>query len=279
MKQVSRRDLAALVGVGVLASACGTLKPSSEETSPNAGPRRARRRDRHQGRAGRGRGDGPAAEADRADAVLRRTRLQPGDPGARRRSTRSRRIKGVDAVETFAMGSFFVAETEVTYAAVNPATFRRFTPPGHRPDPGGLGAGRRWRDRRRPADRQATGADGRLHPARQRDRRRPDPRRRLRADPRTRPWRAASNAVVNYKWIEPLGMQPDNAMLIAMGSRSPQSILKEVKKYAGPKASVLILGPNFDIGVTQTALPDRWLGGQGGRLVQLHRQPRRHRQP
>ena len=28
------------------------------------------------------------------------------------------------------MGSFFVAETEVTYAAVNPATFRRFTPPG-----------------------------------------------------------------------------------------------------------------------------------------------------
>ena len=39
-------------------------------------------------------------------------------------------IKGVDAVEKISMGSFYVGEQEVTYAAVNPSTFWRFTPPG-----------------------------------------------------------------------------------------------------------------------------------------------------
>ena len=37
MKQVSRRDFAALVGVGLLVSACGTLKPSSEQTATSGG--------------------------------------------------------------------------------------------------------------------------------------------------------------------------------------------------------------------------------------------------
>ena len=49
-------------------------------------------------------------------------------------------------------------------------------------------------------------------------------------------------------------MHKDNAMIVWMGSRSPQSILKRLQKYAGSKASVQILGPNLDIGVTQTAL-------------------------
>jgi len=39
-------------------------------------------------------------------------------------------IKGVDAVEPMSMGSFFVAERQVTYAAVHPDTFRRFASPG-----------------------------------------------------------------------------------------------------------------------------------------------------
>ena len=39
-------------------------------------------------------------------------------------------IKDVSRVEPISMGSFFADDREVTYAAVDPATFRRFTTPG-----------------------------------------------------------------------------------------------------------------------------------------------------
>ena len=84
---------------------------------------------------------------------------------------------------------------------------------------------------------------------------------------------------MNYKWIEPLGMRRTTRCSSGWASPSPQSILKELKKYAGPKASVLILGPNLDIGVTQTAL---LTGGSVAGAVgsfSYTRQPRRHRQP
>ena len=48
-------------------------------------------------------------------------------------------------------------------------------------------------------------------------------------------------------------MREHNAMLVAMGSRSPQDIRKQLKQYAGTKASVQILGPDLDINATQTA--------------------------
>ena len=61
------------------------------------------------------------------------------------------------------------------------------------------------------------------------------------------------NAVVNYKWADKLGMRKDNALLVSMGVTSPQSIRKQLQKYAGTKASVQILGPDLDIHATQTA--------------------------
>jgi hypothetical protein len=61
------------------------------------------------------------------------------------------------------------------------------------------------------------------------------------------------NAVVNYKWADKLGMRKDNAMLISMGETSPQSIRKQLQRYAGSKASVQILGPDLDLGASQTA--------------------------
>ena len=61
------------------------------------------------------------------------------------------------------------------------------------------------------------------------------------------------DAVVNYKWAEELGMRTDNALLLAMGATSPQSIRKQLQGYAGGKASVQILGPDLDINATQTA--------------------------
>ena len=52
-----------------------------------------------------------------------------------------KKIKGVTTVEPLSMGQFFVDEQEVTYAAVHPDTFRRFTPPERRrPRPCGTGS-------------------------------------------------------------------------------------------------------------------------------------------
>jgi hypothetical protein len=61
------------------------------------------------------------------------------------------------------------------------------------------------------------------------------------------------DAVVNYKWADRLGMQKDNAIIVAMDATSPQSIRKQLQKYAGTKASVQILGPDLDLKATQTA--------------------------
>ena len=253
MKQVSRRDFAALVGVGALATACGTLKPSSEQTAPDQG-----------GAQDPGTGTGTKATPVRTDVsidpppkltapllisdilIYSQNSLEPAT------IEKIKAIKGIGAVEVISMGSFFVAEQEVTYAAVDPATFRRFTPQGtaqtqavwNRVAGGEIAVdppiakrleqkdGYMRLGNESDADRVHIGAYAQIL----------DPTRAKRID-----------AVVNYKWVEPLGMRKDNALIIGMGAPSPQSVMKELKKLVGNKASVQILGPNFDIGVTQTA--------------------------
>ena len=163
-----------------------------------------------------------------------------------------KKIKGVTSVETFSMGSFFVDDQEVTYGAVNPATFRRVTPPGTAQTTAV------W-------DRVAAGEIA-VEPAMGRKLQAKDGYMRLGNESASKrihigayaeilPPTVAKriNAVVNYKWADKLGMHKDNAMLISMGSTSPQSVRKELKKYAGTKASVQILGPDLDLGATQTA--------------------------
>ena len=114
----------------------------------------------------------------------------------------------VSSVEPFSMGSFYVDEQEVTYAAVNPATFRRLTPQGTAQTAGRLGPGGRRGDRGQPGDRQEARHQGRLPQARQRVRR----HRRVHIgayaqilDPT---YAHQIDAVVNSKWVKPLGMQP-----------------------------------------------------------------------
>jgi hypothetical protein len=165
-------------------------------------------------------------------------------------------------VEPISMGSFFVDEQEFTYAAVDPATFRRFTPPGTAQTQAV------W-------DRVA-GGEVAVNPAIAKD---------LHADkgyfklgneaasPTVHIGAYAQildptyarqiDAVVNEKWGEKLGRVKDNALIVSMGSPSPQSILKQLKKEAGSKASVQILGPNFDTGVQTAVLT----GGSVARAV------------
>ena len=150
------------------------------------------------------------------------------------------------------MGTFFVDEQEVTYAAVDPSTFWRFTPPGTAQTPDVWKRVAKGEIAVEPAiGRKVEKENGFMEVGNESDAQSIhigayaeilDPSKAKRID-----------AVVNEKWAEKLGMRKDNAMLVAMGSRSPQSIRKQLQKYAGDKASVQILGPDLDINATQTA--------------------------
>jgi hypothetical protein len=161
-------------------------------------------------------------------------------------------VKGVEAVEPISMGSFFVEAREVTYAAVNPDTFRRFASPGTAQTQGV------W-------DRVA-GGEIAVEPAIGRQLQRKDGYMRLgnEASADTAHIGAYAkvlnslgasriDAVVNYKWADKLNMRKDNAMIVALGEASPASVMKQLKKYAGEDAQIEILAQNPDLSAIQTA--------------------------
>ncbi len=260
MKQVSRRDFATVVGVGLLVSACGNLKQGSDDPTKASD--------------GVGGQKGSSAKPISNDVAIdpppkltdpllsSDVLVYSQDSLDKDTIEKIKAIKGVDAVETISMGSFFVAEQEVTYAAVNPETFRRFTPPGTAQTQGvwdRVAGGEMAVDP--PIAKRLEQDDGYMKLGNETD-----------ADKihigayaeiLDHSYARRIDAVVNYKWVEKLGMRKDNAMLVAMGSPSPQSIQKQLKQYAGDKASVQILGPNFDLGL-QTAF---LTGGSVARAV------------
>ncbi len=163
-----------------------------------------------------------------------------------------KQIKGVVQVEPISMGSFFVDDREVTYAAVDPASFRRFTPQGtaqttavwDRVAGGEIAV-------QPQLGRKLEQKDGNLTLGNEADARSIH----IGAYAQILPTTVAKqiDAVVNYKWADKLGMRENNALLVAMDATSPQSVRKLLQKYAGTKASVQILGPDLDINATQTA--------------------------
>ncbi len=258
MKQVSRRDFATVVGVGVLASACGSLKPASDEPPGTTGGSTP---------GPKGSTAQPAARAITVAAPKDLTQpLLSSDLLVFSKDTLSastiekiKAIKGEDgkpailAVEPMAMGQVYVDEQPVTYAAVDPRTFWRFTVPGtaHTAAVWQRVAGGEVAVQPQ-IGRKLETTDGYLKLGNDRD----APSAHVGAlaqllDPR---WARQIDAVVNFKWAEPLHMQPRNAALIAMGAPSPQSIMKKLVAAAGSGASVQILGPNLDLKAAQTAV-------------------------
>ncbi len=166
---------------------------------------------------------------------------------------RIKAIKGVTTVEPISMGSFFADEREVTYAAVDPASFRRFTPPGtaqtaavwERVAGGEIAIEPKLGRKLQQEDgylKLGNGDDAKeAHIGAYAQILDPSYARRI-------------DAVVNTRWVKKLGMRQDNAMIVSLGTTSPQSIRKQLQRYAGSKASVQILGPDLDINATQTAL-------------------------
>ncbi len=202
------------------------------------------------------------------------------DPIPAASSTRSGRARRPGASSSSRWASFYVEEQPVRYAAVDPATFRRYTPAGTAQD-----------------TKSGTGSPTASSVATTGDPRRPrgqdDPRRWATTRPPRRctsgRWPLLSpqfnapyiDAVVNERWATKLHMPEGNALLVSTGETDPpQASRSSCSRLAGDRATVQILGPgNLDPSVAQTGGAHRRLGARARRLVHLHRQPRRHGQP
>jgi D-alanyl-D-alanine carboxypeptidase len=157
---------------------------------------------------------------------------------------------GVDDTDVVGMGSVGIQNRVITVAAVDPASYRRFTPQGS------AQLEEVW-------DRVA-GGELALTPTLSRQLRRlidQDGYLRLGNDitaPDVHIGAVAEqapriDAVVNDAWAADLGLPEGNAVLVWTGESSPQSVRPALEKIAGPNASVQILGPDLDISVQQTA--------------------------
>ena len=166
---------------------------------------------------------------------------------------RIRAIKGVVAVERMGMGTAVVENRAITVAAVDPATYRRFT----------LAAVAQQQDI---WDRVAGGEIAlptRLGKKLGDD----DAFIKLGNDknaPRVHigayaPQVPSVDAVVNEKWGAELDVPEDNALIISTLKTSPQSVRPKVARILDPDTSIQLLDAvtrfGLDPGATQTAIP------------------------
>ena len=266
MHHVTRREAIALAGLGVLAAGCGSESEGTRRTSSDAplakdGKVAATPKPEDLSVAGPKDLKAPLLSSD----VL----VFSKDSLSKNTIEKIKSIKDDDgkqailAVEPMAMAQFFVDETPVTYAAVDPRSFWRYTVPGT------AQTAEVWK--------RVAGGEIAVQPTIGRALQSKDgylklgngddaPTAHVGAyaqllDPQ---WARQIHAVVNYRWTETLGMQPANAALISMGAPSPQSIMKKLQAAAGSGASIQILGPNLDLSVAQTAV---LTGGSVARAV------------
>jgi hypothetical protein len=164
-------------------------------------------------------------------------------------------VPGVQAVEQFSMASFYVEEQQVTYAAVDPDTFRRYLPALAAQDAnvwdrvadGELGLTPTIRDAVAVQDDTVQMGNGKDAPTLHIGAQIPL------NDQLHTPF---INAVVNERWAPKLNMPQGNAVLISTGQADPVALQPQIAKLAGDRASVTVLGPGryLDPHVAQTAV-------------------------
>jgi D-alanyl-D-alanine carboxypeptidase len=150
---------------------------------------------------------------------------------------RIRGLRNVAAVETFGLGNVVIENRALNVAAVDPGTFRRFTPTEtaqlqeawDRVAGGELSItpalGRRFQDKNGEIA-LGSGEDA--------------PTIHIGAFV---PQTIRIDAVVNEKWAEELDMELGNAVLLSTGGAAPESIRKPLQRIVGKKASI----QNLDI--------------------------------
>ena len=173
-------------------------------------------------------------------------------------------LKGVTRVEPMAMGQVVIENKALTVAAVDPATYRNFTPYASAETrqvwdrvAGGEVALRPALQGKLPTDKQdylrlGSGEDApRVHVG------------------AWAPQTPEVDAVVNDTWIDSLGMQKDNALLVTTGLASPESMRKPIQRIAGGGASVqltdIVARKGLDTERAADRVPGRHRGRRGRR--------------
>jgi hypothetical protein len=146
-----------------------------------------------------------------------------------------KRIKGlrnVAAVETFGLANVVIENRALNVAAVDPASFRRFTPTEtaqfqdvwDRVAGGELSIapalGRRFQDRNGEIALGSAEDAPRIHIG------------------AYVPQTIQIDAVVNEKWAEELDMELGNAVLLSTGEKAPESVRKPLQRIVGNQASI-----------------------------------------
>ena len=163
------------------------------------------------------------------------------------------RIQGVQDVETLAMAQVSIENELITVAAVDPSTYRNFTPYSSAETQevwdrvaGGELAINPELKKKIPADK-----DGYLRLGSSKD------AEQIHIGAFAAQVEGAIDAVVNETWIDTLEMRPGNALLITTGQTAPLSLRKPIEKLAGEGASVQMLDvvarEGLDTDVQQTA--------------------------
>ena len=159
-----------------------------------------------------------------------------------------RAIQGVRAVEPLSLGSLSVEGRTLTIAAVDPASYRRFTPVQT------AQADAVWQ--------RVAGGEVAVDPAM--------PKKVIDAGDQLAlgdtedaervhvgayaPLTKTFSAVVNHHRGEQLGLPPGNALLVSTGRFTPSALAKDIRAVLGGRASMSILALEFDVDAVQTAV-------------------------
>lgn len=176
--------------------------------------------------------------------------IQSPNPLSAAAVARVKRTKGVKRIEQFSLATFYREEDAITYAAVNPATFRQFTP-------GPTATLNELWDRL---------SDGEI--ALRTDLRKqlagPDDFVTLGNDDNAQKAHIAAyaplvdrskiGALLNERWAEKLRMPRGNALFVSTKKSAPEPILKKLRKAFGSKISVSLLAPAVDLNAAQSAV-------------------------
>jgi len=145
-----------------------------------------------------------------------------------------KKLRSVVATEQFSMANFYAEEQPVVYAAVNPRTFRRFTP-------GSTATFQEIWDRIADGEIALTPQLRKTLPLKNDYVSIGNDQGALQAHVGSYAelvLRSQIGALVNGRWAAKLGMPAGNAMLISTGNHNPDDVVKVVRKRAGKGTSV-----------------------------------------
>ena len=161
---------------------------------------------------------------------------------------RIKKVKNVAAVETFGLGNVVIENRALNVAAVDPASFRRFTPTEtaqyqpiwDRVAGGELSItpklGRRFQDKNGEIALGSAEDAPTIHIG------------------AYAPQTIRIDGVVNEKWAEELDMELGNAVLLSTGGKAPESVRKPLQRIVGNKASIQNLDIASRVGLDPNAV-------------------------